>query len=372
MRYVLVSCCGLPAAGKTTFCRSVVSDSTATSAVTRSSTTAAAADSQLKHPPQIRVSHVCFDEHIDRARQQRRGSSSENSPSSNTHQKQQQEEEEQDEEENEDGQERNNYRQGSDNERDVTERSCKHANSAADIDTIGTTHEDDSIEAPRVTETTQCAGLPEAAATSEGGGKDGARWWHEGRRAALAEIEDLAAQMQAETITPACKAAPVITASSMTTNAVASAAKRRGSSRKEQPIHRAINSAFTTTPTSSAETGGSVDSAEIPRHGVANSAAAMAVAEAMMGFSAERQEIFFSAEESTIHLVLADDNMHFRSMRHEVFRLARKCACLNVAGGWLVRDIATTPKLVYDCRIGHLWSASLFACLDVEPDRFRC
>ncbi|CAN0390220.1 unnamed protein product, partial [Ectocarpus sp. 13 AM-2016] len=32
-------------------------------------------------------------------------------------------------------------------------------------------------------------------------------------------------------------------------------------------------------------------------------------------------------EASTVHVVLADDNMHFRSMRHEVFRLARKYGC---------------------------------------------
>lgn len=338
MRCVLVSCCGLPAAGKTTFCRSVVSKSTTTSAVTKTSATAAAADSHLKNDavgekgPQIRVSHVCFDEHIDRARQRQRRRC-EGTASSSIHQQQQKQEEEQGEEESEFGQERRDYRRGGGERDGGTDKRHTYGKSTGDTDMIGATHrsEDDSIEAPRVTDTAQCAGLREAASSPEGSGKDGARWWHEGRRAALAEIEHFAAQAQ-EMATPSCKAPPVNTASSMTVSTVPLASKRRGTSRKKEPIHKGVCPTSTVSPAStvaSAETGCSVDSTEEPRHELADSAAAIAMAEAMMAVSPERQNNYLSEEKSAIHLVLADDNMHFRSMRHEVFRLARACASLN-------------------------------------------
>lgn len=330
MRCVLVSCCGLPAAGKTTFCRTVFSDTTDTSAVSTTSTAAAAAKSQWKNGvirqggAQIRVSHVCFDEHIDRARQRRRRRG-ENTLSSG--------QEDEDEKERTDGvQDFNDYRRTSDDRDDGTDKQQKDGNSVSDADMIHAPHrcEGDSIETHRETAKAQRAGLPEPAAASESIGKDGARWWHEGRRSALAEIEAFAAQVQAEVIPPTCEALPVITSSSMTASTVALAAKLSGSSRKEEPM--AINPAFTTIPASSVtlkQTGDSDSSTEATRREVASSAAAVAIAEEIIAVSAKRQEGHFPKEESTIHVVLADDNMHFRSMRHEVFRLARKCASMN-------------------------------------------
>lgn len=334
MRCVLVSCCGLPAAGKTTFCRSVVSESTTTSAVTRTSSTAAAANSQFQNGAigeggaKIQVSHVCFDEHIDRARQRRRRRGK-NSPTCTTHHLQHQQEEEEDEEESTYGQEeRKDCSRGSDERDDYTDKKHKYSTSAGDTGTIYATHrsENDNIETRWGTETVQqqqCAMLPDAAPVSEGSSKDGARWWHEGRQAALAEIEAFAAQAQVGVATLGCKAS-LMTASSMTANTVASAVNRRGR-RKDERISGAINPASATTPASTmapAEMERSIDSVEIPKHEVANAAATMEMTGAMVTVSA-------SNEESTMHVVLADDNMHFRSMRHEVFRLARKCASSN-------------------------------------------
>lgn len=41
--------------------------------------------------------------------------------------------------------------------------------------------------------------------------------------------------------------------------------------------------------------------------------------------SLEEKNLNCSRGYASLHLVIADDNMHFRSMRHDVLRLARKC-----------------------------------------------
>lgn len=216
MRCVLVSCCGLPAAGKTTFCRRVVADPAAMPAPSWASSAAPAtpAGAQMRKlganregNARVRVSHVCFDEYIKLARR-RCPSSSENSSPSGP---------------------RGNYDQA-----------------------LGT--EDESVERNRVTEMTPRAGLA---------AEDSARLWHEGRRAALAEIEALASTQNTND-------------STMAMPTVASAVEASHS-------------------------------------------------------ATERKESSLSGEVSATHVVLVDDNMHFRTMRREVFSLARKCACTDAS-----------------------------------------
>lgn len=211
MRCVLVSCCGLPAAGKTTFCRCVATSPVTMPAVSWTSLAAPATPgartetlgAERETKARIRVSHVCFDEHIKRSgRRRRRPSSSDNSSPSGT--------------------------------RTIPDP------------VLGTG--DETVHTARATEMVPRAGL---AAVSE----DGARAWHEGRQAALAEIE---ASASTQNTTTAC-----------TVEASHSSADRRPSALSSE------------------------------------------------------------AAASAIHVVLVDDNMHFRTMRHEVFRLARKCECAS-------------------------------------------
>lgn len=209
MRCVLVSCCGLPAAGKTTFCRGVVATDPVTMPAEAWTSSAAPVtpDAHTKtlganreQKTRIRVSHTCFDEYIRRAGRRQRPSSGENNSPSET-------------------------------------------STALDPPLDAG---DESVEANRAIETAPGAGL---AAVSE----DDVRLWHEGRQAALAEVEALA--------------------STQDTTVVASTVEASHSSteRRLGPL--------------SSETG------------------------------------------FAVHVVLVDDNMHFRSMRHEVFSLARRCAC---------------------------------------------
>lgn len=204
MRCVLVSCCGLPAAGKTTFCRSVATDPVAmpTTASSRAPSAATAppgaqmeelgANVEADILVQVRVSHVCFDEYIDRAHNSRES----NSPSGTR---------------------------------------------ANPDPVLG-----DSDESTDPNQAAEMAPRTENAAVSG----DGARLWHEGRRAALAEVEALASAQDEDT----------------------SAVKPRSGDRRKNAL-----------------------APEAP---------------------------------AAVHVVLVDDNMHFRTMRREVFSLARRCACV--------------------------------------------
>ena len=212
MRCVLVSCCGLPAAGKTTFCRCVAANPVTMPAVSWTPPAVSAAPGartetlspKREREARIRVSHVCFDEYIERAHRRRRPSGTEHSSPSGT--------------------------------RTNPDPVLATGNESAE-DNLATEM------APRV------------APTDLSG--DGARVWHEGRQAALAEVEALA---------------------------------------------------------SAQETTGALSAVEAPRP------------------SADRRQSSLCSEAaSAMHVVLVDDNMHFRTMRHEVFSLARKCACASQA-----------------------------------------
>lgn len=280
MRCVLVSCCGLPAAGKTTFCRSLVTTPTFSRTFVEGESTAKGAQLGLDAfeggAPGIRISHVCFDEFIDRARRRRRrGSSENNSPSSSllhldppavtgasphsshvasgVKMRPQQATE---------------HRQGrSDEQAGEQLQGCTTATNGEAAaaysprlpggESIG-----DGIGESHADETPQQHGARLAAPAE--GDEDDARCWREGRRAALAEIEALAARH-----------------------------------------------------------GGSVDPATaVPP------AAESATAPALRKREVERFPVSSPSDARVI--VLADDNMHLRSMRREVFSTARKCAFYRV------------------------------------------
>ncbi|CAB1097169.1 unnamed protein product [Ectocarpus sp. CCAP 1310/34] len=201
MRCVLVSCCGLPAAGKTTFCRSIAASNrfptqgaTDTATDTRVERDSSDCGPIINGGPQIWVSHVCFDEYINsahRPRRQHSRSSNDDEPSFNArisshlspasdvhHKKDQGAGVESGEKA-----ELNLGRQAGADERDMKEST-----------TYPQTHEATgtyAVESQGATETTPHTSLAEPPGASEGG-EDGARWWHDGRRAAMAELEALA------------------------------------------------------------------------------------------------------------------------------------------------------------------------------------
>lgn len=261
MRCVLVSCCGLPAAGKTTFCRSVA-NCTASGATTTFTTTAANSSntshvatteeallllasmgamtapttSSTKHLTRLRdgsafrVCHVCFDEHIDRARRRRRRPPPSNrqpfSKPRTLHS-----------EEGEAHKEPQLHIEEGHGDRDEDASTKNGAVSDTDTDTAGV--EVDAMQ--------QHADWAEDE-------EDSARWWHAGRRDAMVEVEALLAATRSRAVDPPPPPGP---------------------------------------------------------------AAAEAAASAGGGGSEH--------EETVTDVVIADDNMHFRSMRHEVLCLARKC-----------------------------------------------
>lgn len=309
MRCVLVSCCGLPAAGKTTFCLSIAAGSTfATPGATDTATdTRVERDNSGCGPiinggPQIWVSHVCFDEYINSARRRRRQrsrSSNDNKPSSNA-------------------QMCSHLSPGSDVQRDKKdqgggvesrEKARLNLDRQAGADERDTRKESatyplahggkgkHAVESQRATETTSHWPLPEPAGGSEGG-EDGARWWHDGRRAAMAELEALAKG-----------------AESGGRAGAETAVNSDGTASSSCAMLPAMLSPETRT--------GFIDRARLSKKGAITSSA---------NSPPKPTETSPWTEVSTVHVVLADDNMHFRSMRHEVFRLARKCAFEFVAG----------------------------------------
>ncbi|CAM9181982.1 unnamed protein product [Ectocarpus sp. 8 AP-2014] len=298
MRCVLVSCCGLPAAGKTTFCRSIAASNTfPTQGATDTATdTRVERDSSDCGPiinggPQIWVSHVCFDEYINSARRRRRRQrsrcSNDDKPSSNARMSshlspasdvQREKKDQGAGVESREKAELNLGRQAGADERGMKKEST----------TYPLTHEATgkyAVESQGAIETTSHTSLPEPSGASEGG-EDGARWWHDGRRAAMAELEALAkgaesgaragaktAVTSGGTVSSACAMLPAILSEEMREGGTdrARLSTQEGSTSADSPPKR--------------------------------------------------------TEASTVHVVLADDNMHFRSMRHEVFRLARKYGC---------------------------------------------
>lgn len=162
----------------------------------------------------VKISHVCYDEYIDAARQRVSRARLKNGLSL--------------------GDEEKDERKG-DTEDTREELSC----------TVDATTSEDSHDTNKSSLATESVA---------GRTDDGADWWHEGRRDAMAMIEALAAGRR----TPA-----------------------------------AINTRSTFDFVVEGERG--VDGEE---------------------------------EEALLHVVLADDNMHFRSMRHEVLRVARSCEIL--------------------------------------------
>lgn len=237
MRCVLVSCCGIPASGKTTFCRSVTDSATSgspvsrknagivntafaqppppsldTEGVTSSASSAIARTCPSRDVPCVGVSHVCFDDHIDRARRRR---TAPGNPE---------------------------YEMGV---------RCFDGRK---------THDGGG----RISDCSSEGGPNRAQRTIfRDRGRDGAEWWHEGRRDAMTELEALA--VGTESVRP-----------SSTSVAMAKGTNATG--------------------------------VEAPA-GVQNACC----------------ELDGGPQESIpLHVVLADDNMHFRSMRHEVLRLARK------------------------------------------------
>lgn len=224
---MLVSCCGLPAAGKTSFCRSIVNCGAPLHQSPSPSTPSYG----------VHVTHICFDKYIDlalqRARQpqhspaQRRavgpkiGGLPDKAENSNTGEKQ--------------PDEVARDPQYS-TRRDGSTLHCDNNNGA--VDEIQEREEE-------------------------------AAWWHEGRRDAMAAVEALAAR------NPALAAAVV-----------------QGQEVREE-----------------AQTNGNDTTRTGP-----------------CGWGSAKEEYVRCEEnEQSVFVVLVDDNMHFRSMRHEVLRLAREC-----------------------------------------------
>lgn len=272
MSCVLVSCCGLPAAGKTSFCRSVVehiatdagpltvavntlADATTARDVfappspnaTQNKSTGASTFKKVQHrvkdDTSVRVSHVCFDEYIEGARcrhEQRQcdrrrvrcqndrpfWTNGERPPTNR------EEDEFTEHQEMQDPFESIKNREGDNIER-------------KDIDTMAFGDGAARVDAPEESPGNRSA-------------EKGTHWWHEGRRDALGEIKKLAAAAAA--------------------------------AQTDERTHSSC--ADGTKPTMS---------------------------ESMSNLRRGRTD----RKTSLLHVVLADDNMHFRSMRHEVLHLAR-------------------------------------------------
>ncbi|CAN0066865.1 unnamed protein product [Scytosiphon promiscuus] len=317
MRCVLVSCCGLPAAGKTTFCRSLVADASATTSFAASPADARLPrDSVTEGGAQVRVSHVCFDEYIDRARLRAELGSSDYKkpqtpgphpsrtgllcPRGKTPRERRGT--------GKIGSERGDSRgcdRGSGDERDsrnglrAVSPVCRNRDTEVVVSATQGVSADGS--------STRCAiaksqASESARAASLEGGEHGAGWWwHEGRRAAMAEIEALAAALQVRGGSPAttgsgseCQSrqAQAPSPSTLTKKTVSTASEERG---------EAVERVFC--------------AEEVAMHHPAGDPVAPGDRLSRAGAS------------SGVHVVLADDNMHFRSMRHEVWRLARKFGC---------------------------------------------
>lgn len=199
-------------------------------AMTTASTTSTNQFTRLRSGSIFRVRHVCFDEHIDQARRRRRRpppSSQQPFSEPRTH----------------------HSREGEAHEgpqRYIEEGHGDRDDNASTLN--GAESDDTNTNAPGVeADAMQHAGWAE---DEEGT----ARWWHAGRRDAMAEVEVLLAAARSRAANSPPSPAPAAT------GVVASEGGR--------------------------ETG---------------------------------------HEEAVIDVVIADDNMHFRSMRHEVLCLARKC-----------------------------------------------
>lgn len=324
MRCVLVSCCGLPAAGKTTFCRSVVAEASSTaSSAPPVADHRSREDPVITGGPRVRVSHVCFDEHIARARLQCEPCSSDddNKPAPNSVRplrgvhpvaKVPQERRGVGEEESEIGDSRGDDRDSS-GARDARNglrtapTVSRNGETAAVVSTTygvgvggrGVSSTCCAIETPRVTES---ARTPQESGDLKGG-EHGARWWHEGRRAAVAEVEALATTPQGRGASPA------------TTSSGSEHQIRAGEALFSVTSPPATTSTASVTEAEAGER--KIDMEEIVTHPEGDS------------FAPEEGSSCTGAS-SGIHVVLADDNMHFRSMRHEVWRLARKRASTGV------------------------------------------
>ena len=273
MPCVLVSCCGLPAAGKTTFCRSVTK---CTKSSTTTSTTSARTDAhsntahmvaetlmapagattastsstkyfnRVRAGSVFRVHHVCFDEHISHARQRHQHhlpSSRQPLPRTRVHHSRE-------------GEARGESQQQGHEDRD------KNASIRTGTESDNT---DPAKGAAVDADAMQHADLA-------GDEEDTARWWHEGRREAMSVVD----MLLAATLSRAVNVSPA-----------------------PGPVAGAFASAERTKPEHDEEEG--------KRH---------------QHEDAEREG---SDHETTVtDVVIADDNMHFRSMRHELLCLARK------------------------------------------------
>eukprot|EP00904_Undaria_pinnatifida_P008415 jgi/Undpi1/4703/HiC_scaffold_18.g08056.m1 len=276
MPCVLVSCCGLPAAGKTTFCRSVTkcTESSTTTSTTSARTDAhsntahmvaetlmapagatTASTSSTKYFNRVRagsvfrVHHVCFDEHISHARQRHQHhlpSSRQPLPRTRVHHSRE-------------GEARGESQQQGHEDRD------KNASIRTGTESDNT---DPAKGAAVDADAMQHADLA-------GDEEDTARWWHEGRREAMSVVE----MLLAETLSRAVNVSPA-----------------------PGPVAGAFASAERTKPEHDEEEGKKHQHEDAEREG--------------------------SDHETTVtDVVIADDNMHFRSMRHELLCLARKHGC---------------------------------------------
>lgn len=218
MTCVLVSCCGLPAAGKTSFCRTFT-DSAAYSGTIRTSSTL------LAGFPVI-VSHVCFDDHISLAHERSRRLSRETAATR-----------------------AKAVKIGSPSHESNRARPSD-AQQGADIESVLRSEGSNGIieRTPR-----------------EG---DGPSWWHEGRRDAMAVVASLAARYSA--------------------SRTAVTGQRVGHGGQEIEVGVAT----------------------VPEEGDGRG---------------DNRRARSNEKRQVLHVVLVDDNMHFRSMRHEVQRLARTC-----------------------------------------------
>ena len=236
---MLVSCCGIPASGKTTFCRSIVHcaafdrpDDRPESGIClkRPSTDAAMTKMNREGRTCIRVSHVCFDEHIDLAR--RRRSARSRAPEAG-----------------EEGRGHGAVRLDGEN-RESEDR--EQAGSETAVNAAFSTENMDG---------NALVGEGRRSSAFQNG-EGGAGYWHEGRREAMAEVEALAAGTR------------------VTKPSSADTTRRAGIDMPDGHGGAKVNQ--------------------------------------VQGQEGDRRD-------ASLHVVLADDNMHFRSMRHDVLCLARKC-----------------------------------------------
>lgn len=145
--------------------------------------------------------------------------------------------------------------------------------------------------------------------------RESAAWWHEGRRDALAFVEQLASMNPAQTAA-ASEEGNARGAIGGRTAFSAETSAHEHERRHEAEMHVAA-------AVEPVESGANYRNMEEP-HGKGSTVAVPAGALGGRQKGCGEEGDGRCEKRSMLHVVLVDDNMHFRSMRHEILRLARE------------------------------------------------